>query len=52
MKVEIIKENNYVDLEQEINRWIENHWVKIIDIKFEVDNRYCYAMIIYKEAKY
>ena len=52
MKVEIIKENNYVDLKQEINRWIENNWVKIIDIKFCINNSYCYAMIIYKEAKY
>ena len=47
MRVKIIK--NYIDLASAINRFIEDK--NIIDIKYSVDNRKEYALIMYEEKR-
>lgn len=37
------------ELEVEINRWIEKENIVIKDIKFQSDNRFYSAMIIYRK---
>ena len=56
MKVRIFDESHEEDLEEEINKFIEENEVKIIDIKYQVsismyseEQIYCFsAMIVYE----
>ena len=57
MKVKIIDEGHESDLEKEVNKFIKEHDIEIIDIKlstscsiYSEEQIYCFtAMIIYKE---
>lgn len=59
MKVKVFDESHESDLEDDINKFIEEEDVEIIDIKFGVSNSiyseeqlYCFsALIMYKENK-
>ncbi len=57
MKVKVIDESHEKDLEEEINSFISNNEIEIIDIKFSTsisvfssEQIYCFsALIMYKE---
>ena len=49
MQVKILKQWSIGDLENNLNNFIK--LVKVIDIKFSVNNDYSYAMIIYEELR-
>lgn len=57
MKVKVFDESHEADLEEDINKFIKEEEVEIIDIKFSVSNSiyseeqlYCFsALIMYKE---
>ena len=58
MKVKVIDEEHESDLEKEVNRFIKENDVEVIDIKlstscsiYSEEQIYCFtAMIIYKES--
>ena len=57
MKVKVIDESNEKDLEEEINKFISENEIEVIDVKFSVSTSifseeqiYCFsALIMYKE---
>ena len=57
MKVKVIDESHEKDLEEEINKFISENEIEVIDIKFSVSTSifsveqiYCFsALIMYKE---
>ena len=59
MKVKVFDESHEKDLEEDINKFISENEVEIIDIKFSVSNSifseeqiYCFsALIMYKNVK-
>lgn len=59
MKVKIYDEEDEFDLEQDINQFLDDDSIDIIDIKYQVsasmfgeEQIYCFsALIIYKEKK-
>lgn len=59
MKVKVFDESHESDLEDDINKFIEDNDIEIIDIKFGVSNSiyseeqlYCFsALVMYKENK-
>ena len=59
MKVKVFDESHESDLEDDINKFIEEEDIDIIDIKFSVSNSiyseeqlYCFsALVMYKENK-
>lgn len=59
MKVKVFDESHEADLEEDINKFIEEDDIDIIDIKFGVSNSiyseeqlYCFsALVMYKEKK-
>ena len=56
MKVKIFDEGHEIDLEQQINEFLDNNDIEVIDIKYQVsismfsnDQVFCFsAMIIYE----
>ena len=59
MKVKLFDESHEKDLEEDINNWLKDNNVEVIDIKFSVSTSifaeeqiYCFsALITYQEVK-
>ena len=51
VKVKILKNDDTFWLESEVNNFINDNKIEIIDIKFEVENKMYYAMVMYRERQ-
>lgn len=51
VKVEILEKESISNLKININNFIKNNKIDVIDIKFEISNNIKYAMIIYRDKR-
>ena len=51
VKVEILEKESISNLKININNFIKNNKIDVIDIKFEISNNVKYAMIIYRDKQ-
>lgn len=49
MKIKFFSSSSNNALENDVNAFLKNIEVEVIDIKFSLDNNYSYVMVIYND---